>query len=286
MTLEPRPEEASTPAEFVAALNRLRLWSGLTYRQLEGKAAAAGDVLPPSTTATALGRTTLPREQLVETFVKACGADPENWVAARKRLAMGPDAAAPEPPSRERRRLWPLLLAAVVLVAAGAVTTVLLLGERGPLETGFYHLKPAHIPDRNLCFGEGRERNGRTDRPLAVQRPCADVVPATKLVAVGTGVYEVQWHHPQIGIGCLSVDDAALGDGALLSPHDCTGAAHQRFLLDPVDIPVPGGFLLRPVHSGLCVGVLGGFAEVSPGAEAVQTPCTGKADQEVLVEPA
>ncbi|MCW3815444.1 XRE family transcriptional regulator [Micromonospora sp. DR5-3] len=87
----PRPEEAQDAAELVAALRRLRLWSGLTYRQLERKAAAVGAVLPSSTVATALGRPTLPREQLVETLVRACGrgdAEVDRWLAARKRIAM------------------------------------------------------------------------------------------------------------------------------------------------------------------------------------------------------
>ncbi|GIG87947.1 hypothetical protein Pen02_28830 [Plantactinospora endophytica] len=67
------------------------MWSGLTYRQLEAKAAAAGDVLPSSTIATALGRSTLPREELVAALTKACGlgeADVQRWVTARRKIAM------------------------------------------------------------------------------------------------------------------------------------------------------------------------------------------------------
>ena len=50
----PRPAKAGTPAEFTAALRALRTWSGLTYRQLEGKAATYRDALPASTIATTL----------------------------------------------------------------------------------------------------------------------------------------------------------------------------------------------------------------------------------------
>jgi hypothetical protein len=87
----PQPEEAQDAAELVVALRRLRLWSGLTYRQLERKAATVGAVLPSSTIATALSRPTLPREQLVEALVRACGlgnAEVNRWLAARKRIAM------------------------------------------------------------------------------------------------------------------------------------------------------------------------------------------------------
>lgn len=88
----PRPETASTPAEFVQALRGLRRWSGLTYRQLAARAAAAGESLPPSTIATALGRTTLPRRRVVGLYLRACGLSPEDvrrWLAAREHLENG-----------------------------------------------------------------------------------------------------------------------------------------------------------------------------------------------------
>ena len=67
---------------------------------------------------------------------------------------------------------------------------------------GWSLIQPAHISDHRLCVGEGRERNHRTDRPLAVQRPCAAIVPDTYLAATGIGgVYEIQWHHPKEGVG-------------------------------------------------------------------------------------
>ncbi|WP_147455216.1 XRE family transcriptional regulator [Saccharothrix australiensis] len=291
----PQPEDATTAAEFVTALRRLRLWSGLTYRQLEGKAHAAGHVLPPSTTATMLGRSTLPREELVTAYARACGLDEEDagrWVAARRRLAMDPAAPVEpgeEPPAGRRRARWPLVAAAVLLALAATATAFVVRPgapdrpEQPPAD-GRYLLRPAHVADRDLCVGEGRERNRRTDRPLAVQRPCAGVVPDTYLEAVGGGVHLIKWRHPEQGWGCLSVDGASLDDEVLVAPGECTGAAHQRFLLEPVTTPVPRGFALRPVHSGKCLGVLGGPAEVEPGAELMQTACSGKADQEFLLE--
>ncbi|WP_165521927.1 XRE family transcriptional regulator [Micromonospora zingiberis] len=325
----PSPDDAATSAEFVAALRALREWSGLTYRQIAGNAAAAGEVLPSSTIAAALGRTTLPRQQVVAAFARACGLDgatTARWVAARNRIAagsVGPEptaspiraeatgaASSTEPSSTESEtvprtrpvdpaapanRRW-LLVAAITVVATLVIAlTAALIWDREqesgvPTNTthpidGWYLVRPAHIDDRSLCLGEGRERNGRTDRPLAVQRPCDKVSPDTYLREVGADVYELQWHHPTEGAGCLTVDDAFTGDGALLAPSDCVGASHQRYLLDPVDDSTGNNYRLRPVHSGLCIGLLGGPAEVNIGAEVVQTPCSGTDDQKFLISP-
>ncbi|MEV5753300.1 tetratricopeptide repeat protein [Actinoallomurus sp. NPDC052308] len=83
-----------TAQEFTALLRRLRAWSGLTYRQVEKRSGVQGVPLPYSTIATALQRDTLPREEFVEVFVRACGVDPVPWLVARKRLAVGGTEAA------------------------------------------------------------------------------------------------------------------------------------------------------------------------------------------------
>ncbi|MGY0230262.1 CBM96 family carbohydrate-binding protein [Longispora urticae] len=91
----PCPENPGTPEEFVDALRRLKDWHGLSFRELEKRAAARGDVLPRATLTTALGRSTLPREELVAAFVRACCADEEQvqrWAGARRRLAAGEPA--------------------------------------------------------------------------------------------------------------------------------------------------------------------------------------------------
>jgi hypothetical protein len=91
----PQPARVDTAAEFTAALQDLRTWSGLTYRQLEGKATALGSALPASTIATTLSRATLPRESFVDAFTRACGlgeGEVRQWLDARRRIAMGKPA--------------------------------------------------------------------------------------------------------------------------------------------------------------------------------------------------
>ncbi|WFE49060.1 helix-turn-helix domain-containing protein [Micromonospora sp. WMMD1155] len=105
-TGELRPDEAADPAEFVDLLRQLKDRSRLTYRQLEQRATAAGDVLARSTAADVVRRSTLPRPEVVAAFVRACGAGDqvEAWLRARHRLAVGayaPTSPAPDRPSVE-----------------------------------------------------------------------------------------------------------------------------------------------------------------------------------------
>ncbi len=88
---QPQPHEAADAAQFVAAMRQLRQWAHVSYRELERRAEAAGDVLPRATLAGALSRADLPREELLAAFVRACGGDRgtvEAWVGVRKRLAV------------------------------------------------------------------------------------------------------------------------------------------------------------------------------------------------------
>lgn len=106
-TGELRPDEAADPAEFVDLLRQLKDRSRLTYRQLEQRAAAVGDVLARSTAADVVRRNTLPRAEVVAAFVRTCGAGDEvdAWLRARHRLAVGayaPDSPAPGQPSTDR----------------------------------------------------------------------------------------------------------------------------------------------------------------------------------------
>ncbi|MFC8665753.1 hypothetical protein [Streptomyces sp. NPDC057199] len=96
MTTAPPTPPDTDAAAFVAALRRLKAWSGLSYRRLERRAAEEGHCLPYSTAASMLGRERLPREELVAAFVAACGvrgAEAEAWLDARTDIACGPAPA-------------------------------------------------------------------------------------------------------------------------------------------------------------------------------------------------
>ncbi|MGI5522062.1 peptidoglycan-binding protein [Micromonospora sp. CA-259024] len=83
---DPVPQ-AATAGEYVALLRDVRRCSGLTYREITRRASAAGHWLPPSTLATMLGRTTLPRERTVVALLAACGAtagEVERWLRMRR----------------------------------------------------------------------------------------------------------------------------------------------------------------------------------------------------------
>ncbi|NGO12933.1 hypothetical protein G5C60_36385 [Streptomyces sp. HC44] len=138
MTTAPPTPPHTDAAAFVAALRRLKAWSGLSYRRLERHAADAGHSLPYSTAATMLGRERLPREELVVAFVAACGvreAEAEAWVDARTTIACG-HVNSPlardrvnSGPKRSWRSRWAFVGAAALVtallggaVASGAVT--------------------------------------------------------------------------------------------------------------------------------------------------------------------
>ncbi|NBM21291.1 XRE family transcriptional regulator, partial [Streptomyces sp. GC420] len=100
----PDPERVRNAAEFAERLQELKYWSALTYRELTARAEAMGEVLPRSTVANMLSRDTLPREELVSVFVRACGCGPavaEVWLRVRKELAAGGGVRRPEGPGAE-----------------------------------------------------------------------------------------------------------------------------------------------------------------------------------------
>ncbi|MEE6259505.1 ATP-binding protein [Plantactinospora sonchi] len=104
----PRPDGITTALEFVAGLRRLRLWSGLTYRQIAARAHALGSTLPASTFASVLGRSSLPRREVVAIFGQVCGLDESSvgrWVQVRDAVAGG---LLDVPPGREGRTHLPV----------------------------------------------------------------------------------------------------------------------------------------------------------------------------------
>ena len=120
ITQPPSPTAATDEAAFVAELRRLKSWSGLSFRQLERHAAALGETLPYSTVATMLGRNRLPREELLVTFVKACGLDEheaQRWATVRATIAYGIPETSTSTPRRLRSRWRQAIVAAAVVLA-------------------------------------------------------------------------------------------------------------------------------------------------------------------------
>ncbi|MCZ0207671.1 tetratricopeptide repeat protein [Streptomyces sp. UMAF16] len=82
------PYEARDAAGFIELMRQLKERSGLTYRELEERAARSGDVLARSTLADVLRRCTLPRPEVLAGFVRACGDEQrlDAWLDARERV--------------------------------------------------------------------------------------------------------------------------------------------------------------------------------------------------------
>lgn len=303
----PQPAKTTTPAEFTAALRALRTWSGLTYRQLEGKAATYRDALPASTIATTLGRATLPRERFVDAFTRACGLgedDVRQWLEARRRIAMAdpasPDPALPEPDEDPVqpwwRRLTPLAAAALVGAVLGVAGT-LGVGALSRSEeesaapeltmpvTGlemrtigsWARIHPAGEP--SLCITEGVDRTGRYEWAVAAQMPCSLVQPRVYLEPVDRNVVQIQWHNPEFGVGCLTVMLEGPGRN-LVEPRDHCYVVEptQRFRLERVR----DRFRIRPATGDGCLGLRVG--DTDEGAEVIQEQCDGTEDQEFVIE--
>ncbi|WP_030862168.1 helix-turn-helix domain-containing protein [Streptomyces sp. NRRL S-37] len=311
------PAEARTAREYVALLRGLKEHSGLTYRQLEQRAAERDEVLARSTLADTLRRDALPRAEVVAALVRACGAgdDVPKWIAARERLAAGegptadgtnpsPDSTDPAPggtdqepeppdgppespdPRRGRTAMTAALasLGTVVLLVVGAV--ILLPRDDGaddtksattPTTPGYSRIRPARAPE--FCLTDGEVRRNGASKLLAVQRPCAEAVPPrVYLQGADDGRYQIQFRHPEHGTGCLTV----LGDGAFqdtLEPwDDCrAGGDSQWFRLERAD--GAGRWRLHSARDdGLCLGIRGGAKEV--GAAVMMEPCVERGGED------
>ena len=319
-----RPDEAADPAEFVDLLRQLKDRSRLTYRQLEQRAAAAGDVLARSTAADILRRSTLPRAEVVAAFVRACGAQEqvEVWLRARHRIAAGefvptspaPDlppvdtvtTVAPEGPSAARPR-WFARPAPLALLVVAALLAALGVGywiqrpddgtpPADPAASAGGDARSSSRPSAgrsqirpvrspHLCLTEGRDRTGAYDKEIAVQRPCTQATPPdTSLEPVADGLYFINWEHPVHGKGCLTVREADPGRN-LLEPYDDEDCSASRS---------------KQVFRFESTGAAPGTYRIRPdrsdlcvglrddatdvSAEALVEPCTGGPDQVFLVD--
>ncbi|MFF8774497.1 RICIN domain-containing protein [Kitasatospora sp. NPDC015120] len=270
------PEDVRDAVEFAALLREVKERSGLSFRQLEERAAERGEVLPRSTAADLLRRDALPRPEVLLAFLHACGedADTEAWLAARRRLAAEPEAErAPQPPpARRRPRPW--------LLALGAVTAAALLGgagylladagaparsepDRGAPPAGTYRIRS---DASGLCFSE-RDDEGAGH---VFQADCAAAVPVYSLEPLDGGVFRLRSLHPVFGHGCLGVENGSTRSAARAGDDYCgRRGTSERFRLDPV---AGGAFRLVPQHSGACLTVPGG-ADPAERTAVVQLTC-------------
>ncbi|GHI04158.1 hypothetical protein Scel_24790 [Streptomyces cellostaticus] len=301
------PYEARDAAGFIKSMRQLKERSGLTYRELQERAAGNGDVLARSTLADILRRTSLPRPDVLTAFVRACGDGQRvaAWLDARDRIAAGVTtvpvtAHGPGPEtesqlqtqdsmaSRPRRLRWrAVAVTAMVMVPLFALVAWWLLPDgsddrgapaapaaaaRTPPD-GWVTIRPARTPE--LCLTDGRDRDGAYAHAIAVQLPCVQAtVPRTYLEPAGEGLYRIQWHHPQEGKGCLTVMSTGPVKGMLEPRNDCAQAT--LFRLEPTAAD-RRGFRLRQANSSQCIGIVGN--DTAEGAEAIEERCTGAADQ-------
>ncbi|MEU6676322.1 XRE family transcriptional regulator [Streptomyces sp. NPDC046925] len=309
-------QQVRTPAEFTAALRTLRLWSGLTYRQLESKATANADTLPASTIATTLGRVTLPREPFVEAFTRACGLGDEDvrqWLDARRRIATAAETAstgdeadaepaAPPPPAAAPartpwRRRAACLLGAVAIGVAGtlgvssldhdsstpaALPATPVTGLRMLAVGSWARIHPARTP--KMCLTEGKDRTGRYETAVAAQHPCTKaVLPQVFLEPLGSNLVQIQWHHPKYGIGCLTVLRKGPGRNLLEPRDDCADDNRtQQFRIERFGPPDTAHFRIRSAITSRCLSLRD--QDTEDGAEIVQGRCSGAADQDFLIE--
>ncbi|CAM03510.1 hypothetical protein A8924_4631 [Saccharopolyspora erythraea NRRL 2338] len=324
MEHEISPHQARDADEFIALLRRLKQRSDLTYRQLEERAAARGQVLARSTLAGVLGGKRLPRPELLAVFLHACGRGDEvpAWLRARDVLAeremshsagesvasaepvAGPDAApgeADQPIGAEPRRSSPRRYSRAVLPLGAAVAVV-------AAATAAWMLLPPDAPGENTATTGAAVGGPATGervrlRPVAAPRLCLTDGHVrdgryASLVAVQRPCEEVA---PQTTVlepvggdlRRIQWHHPEFGKGCLKALTDGPAAG----LLEPWDAcEKASSFLLQPaevwgrgafalrVQGQGCVGIAA--SDTTEGAEAVVEPCTGAENQAFLVEPA
>jgi hypothetical protein len=184
MTVEP-PVDPLTPVAFMEQLRKLKEQSGLSYRQIERAAERNGEVLPASTLATALNRDTLPREDLLAVFVRACGADADAWTAALRRLVSPEPAPAPEAAPEPEPAPEP---------AAGAVVTGVLTLLAALTLPGIFPGDHAATPDSgaSVCPGADMRKDPATGECWGLSDGAATFSPTPALLARVIAVIEQQ----------------------------------------------------------------------------------------------
>ncbi|MBB2745261.1 UNVERIFIED_ORG: hypothetical protein FHR35_005110 [Microbispora rosea subsp. rosea] len=259
----PQPRTATTPAEFAALMRRLRAWSGCSYRQLERRAEAVGDVLPRATLADALNRRDLPREDLLAAFVRACGADGDTvaeWVDARRRLAVAREKTTPPPgdtpaaPGGETR-----VVASAEMPAAPPPASV-------PPAPG----RDVSRPDEPLAGDAGGSGTGRVPAASPVSEVSGRKAPARRLVAGAAAAALLCL------VGAWQFDRLSTGEAASppSSPISATPAPSGLAVGAGGSAPARRWVRVRPAADpSLCL-TAGRARDVSYGPEvAVLRPC-------------
>jgi hypothetical protein len=143
-------------------------------------------------------------------------------------------------------------------------------------------IHPARTP--KSCLTEGVDRTGRYETAVAAQRPCAEAaLPRVFLEPLSTDIVQIQWHHPEHGIGCLTVLLDGPGRGLLEPRDDCADDnPAQQFRVEPVDLSATAHFRIRPVVTDQCLSLRDQSNE--DGTEIVQGRCSGAGDQDFLIE--
>ncbi|MDA3647494.1 helix-turn-helix domain-containing protein [Saccharopolyspora indica] len=241
-----RPSGIGSAAEFMHGLRRMRSASGLTYRQLEARARARGDVLPYSTVATALRRDSLPRRELTAMFVRACGTAPEEaaeWLACYDRLSAAPTAVAPapepaaEPETPEPAAIPPVtrlgkfhpVTAVAALVACVGFAVFLLAGPDmvRPPNVSWFAIRTPH--DTCLDFTTKDELGN----PFVTEQPCKSNPRPDQRFALEEqepGVFRIKVYNPETNGSTRCMD---IGERSQLRPQACVESSMtQLFQLE------------------------------------------------------
>ncbi|MFJ9032490.1 RICIN domain-containing protein [Streptomyces sp. NPDC102274] len=245
-------------------------------------------------------RTSLPRPEVLAAFVRACG-DGERldaWLATREKIAAARVTTEPTPTlgqgtdtqpgtedvahERPRRFSGPRMIGSAATLAVTALALIIWLPSAdtarpraAPPTDGWVTIRPARTVD--LCLTDGRDRKGAYGSAVAVQLPCVESpVPRTYLEPVGEGLFRIQWHHPQLGKGCLTIMGKDQIKGMLEPRQNCDQGT--LFQMEPA----AGAFRLRSSTSGRCIGIVGN--DTTQGAEAIEERCSGAADQRFLLQ--